>query len=112
MGGAGEQVYAASAAGGVAHGGQKRQVPCQGCRVAGHIHQPLNTHFINSGEHLRRAALAWRVYDGHIRAHALGRQLRCRTGCVRTQEFCILNAVAPGILPGVLHRLGNHLHVR
>ncbi len=41
---------------------------------------------------------------------ALAFQLQRRLAGIAAEKFRIVDAVAPGVVPGILHRLGNHLH--
>ena len=54
----------------------KRQITCQGCRIAGNINNALRLYLGNRRQHLLLAARTRRIYNNHVRTHAACKQLR------------------------------------
>ena len=104
----GEEVCGYGVFHGVAPFLQQSHIPGQGGRVAGYIHDPPGSEPVQSFDGVGVQALSGRVDHHHIRVDALLFQRQSRFAGVTAEKFRVLNAVAPGVVPGVLHRLGDH----
>ena len=110
MGAAGEEVCGKGVLECVAALFQQRHISGQSSRVAGNIDDPPGGEAGKGFDCVTVQSLSGRVYHDHIRFDALGFQLQGSLACVAAEKFGVFDAVAFGIVPGILHRLGNHLH--
>ena len=106
---AGEHVHGLDALNGKAAGHKKLHIPGQGGGVAGDIDHAPGTGGKDGVNDLGVAALAGRIHcetvDGFALRHQHGQGILRRCA----EEGGVLDAVPGDILPGVLHRLGDHL---
>ena len=91
---------------------QEGGVPGQGGGVAGDVDQAFGGHLGDGLDGILAQALSWGVYGDDVRADALFLQAQGGLSCVGAEEFCVFDAVAPGIVFGVLNGLGDHLHAQ
>ena len=89
---------------------QEGNVTGQGGGVAGDVDQAAGGHAADGFDGVGVQALAGRVHGDDVRADALLFQLQGGLACVAAEEFRVFDAVASGVVPGILHGLGNHLH--
>ena len=89
---------------------QQRHIPGQGGGIAGDIDQALGRHPGDGFDGVAVQALAGRVYGDDVRVDALLLQVQGSGAGIGAEELGVLNAVAPGIVLGILNGLGNHLH--
>ena len=93
-----------------AAGFQQGDVSCQGGGVAADVDQALGGHAGDGFDGVGVQALAGGIHGDHVRADARFLQAQGGLSGVGAEEFGVFNAVAPGVVPGVLHRLGDDLH--
>ena len=110
MGASGEQIGGGGGLEGVAPFLQQCHVPGKGRRVAGDIDNPPGSHPGQSLDGVGVQPLPGRVNHRHVRVHPLRFQRQRRLACVAAEEFRVCDAVSPGVVLGVLHRLGDDLH--
>jgi len=84
---------------------QLLQVPGQGSRVAGHVHHPPRRHGGDGLHHREVQPLPGRVHGDDVGPQPLLGQLGGKLGGVPQEKLRVVNAVAPGVGPGVRHRL-------
>ena len=109
MGAAGEEVKGLRLLQMVAVGLEQRHIPGKRSGVAGDIDQRAGGKAGDGLDGVGIQPLAGRIHHDHIRMDALTLQLQRSRSGVGTEEFGIFDAVAPGVVFGVLHRLGNDL---
>ena len=109
MRGPGEHVHGQGLLGAVALGGQAGEVPGQGGRVAGDVDDPRGGHLDHGVDDRRGQTLSGRVHTDDIRPQALSGKALGGVGGVAAEKLCVGDAVAPGVVPGVLHSGGDDL---
>lgn len=111
MRGSREQIHGLGADRGVAQRTEPLYVPGQGSRVAGDIDHALRGHAGDHVHHLRGQALPGRIDHRQVGPDALPLQPDGQLGGVAALEAGFISQTVPaGVFPGVLHRLGHHLH--
>ena len=89
---------------------QQRHIPGEGGRVAGNIHDPTGREPGQSFDGIGVQTLPGRIYHHHIGFDPLLFQLQGGLACVTAEKLRVFDAVALCVVPGILHRLGYHLH--
>ena len=85
-------------------------VPGQGGGVAGDVDEAFGVHAGDGFDGVGAEAFSWGIHGDDVRVDALFFQLQRSLAGVAAEEFGVLDAVAPGVVLGVLYGLGNHLH--
>ena len=89
---------------------QQGHVPGQCGGVTGDVDQAFGGHAGDGFNGVGIQALPGRVHGDHIRADALLLQPESSLARVAAEEFRVFDAVAFGVVPGILHRLLHYLH--
>ena len=108
MAASGEHVHGLDGLDGEAAGGEELEVPGQGGWVAGDIDHASGAGGEDGVDDLGVAALARRVHGEAVDGLAIRHQLWQGVLRRRAKEEGVVDAVPCGVLPGVLHRLGDH----
>ena len=89
---------------------QQSYIPGKGRRVAGNIDDAPGIHPVHGLDGIGTQPLPGWVNHHHIRADTLLFQLQGGGSGIGAEKFRVFNAVAPGVVPGILHRLLDYLH--
>lgn len=81
---------------------QDGDIPGQGGRVAGDVDDTIRFHVSEGFQDHRGAAGSWRVDYHNVGTDALVVETRHDIGGIAYDEFCVLDAIIPGILLRVL----------
>ena len=106
----GEQVGSHGVFQGVAFFLQKRHIPGQGGGVAGYVDDAPGGHPVQGFDGVGVEALPGRIHHHHIGADAVFLQFQSGGAGISAEELRVFDAVAFGVVFGILHSLGDHLH--
>ena len=89
---------------------QRRHVPGKGRRVTGDVDDAAGGEAGEGFNGVGIETLARGIDDHHVRPDALAFQLQSGLTCITAEKFRVFDAVSPGIVSGILHRLRDYLH--
>ena len=89
---------------------QQGHIPGQGGRIAGNIDDAPGCKPVERFDGIGIQALSGRVHHHNICLGALLFQLQRRLACVAAEKFRVFDAVALGVVPGILHCRFDHLY--